>query len=517
MSDLKAAIKERLWRAVDRSSDILSATLTGSFVESAGLEGVSDIDFVVVVEHLDRLVFDRVVRTFEGELEPALAGLGWSLRINPTLGPLKFNDEHTAVLHLMLYSRQRHIDHAVLSPFTVFDWQRSREYRGASMAEVYPVFGLQPRHFFGARRGARDYMRDLLDGQISYRELVCDDTGYAEEKRGKPMTERDRVEFAFHIMRFLMQNLVKLVDRTNAVLPDARLVERYVEVFPDGAGEIRPLWRALAAAKRSRSFTDSPPNLIGHVTRFTERFEGQFRDEFETRAGVHLAFRHAPTDLNAGPGGEVRFLGRSDPPIRPASESDVERVAAAVRALSPEHVFTSPALRCGQSLAAVAAHAALPDAVADARLLEFDYGACEGCTATEARAAHPGLFEAWGRGGDPPFPGGGESSEAVLRRASAFAESCWTPGSRSLTCTHNGVVRLLIARWLGVPAAEAYRLRVPYLTPIRFVCTPRFGLFVDLEPETERQLFQSWSEAGRSAAPEPVGGSARPAHGIEER
>ena len=83
-----------------------------------------------------------LLSAFAAGLSPVLKSAGYALRINPTLGPLKFNDPATAVLHLMFYSRAAHIQHAIASPFTCLDWQRSAVHRGASLAEVYPVFGL---------------------------------------------------------------------------------------------------------------------------------------------------------------------------------------------------------------------------------------------------------------------------------------------------------------------------------------------------------------------------------------
>src|SRR5262245_7038285 len=217
---LKDELCRLLWGVVDRHDFVRSATLTGSFVESAGLEGISDIDFVVVVDRLDKDRMQRLQEDFDLALRPALRVAEFDFRINATLGPLKFNDHRLAVLHLMLYSHESHVSHVINSPFTCLDWQRSAHVRKRSLADVYPVFALQPRHFLGSRRSAKDYLRDLHAGTISYRELVCDDDGYKEETRGKPMTERDRHEFAYHVMRFLMVNSLKLLQRRNTT-PDA--------------------------------------------------------------------------------------------------------------------------------------------------------------------------------------------------------------------------------------------------------------------------------------------------------
>ena len=162
--------------------------MAGSFLEEPSLEGVSDIDLVVVVERLDRQRFDRAVAAFDAALRGELAAAGYDLRINPTLGPLKFNDPATAVLHLMLYTREAHVDHAIASPFTCFDWQRSAARCKRTLAEMFPVFGLQPHHFMSSRRSVRDYLRDFDAGVVSYRELACASDGYS---RGRPQQAHD--------------------------------------------------------------------------------------------------------------------------------------------------------------------------------------------------------------------------------------------------------------------------------------------------------------------------------------
>ena len=198
MSDkqLKHDIIEALWQVTDRHACIQSATLTGSFVNSDSLAGLSDIDFVVVVDELNSDRFETLQAEFQSAVEPLLAMAGDSFRLNPTLGPLKFNAPDLAVLHLMLYSHAAHVEHVINSPFTCLDWQQSACFRKSSLADVYPTFGLQPRHFLSARRSISDYLRDYRARQVSFRELQCDEQGYSEVKRVKPMDNRDRHEFA---------------------------------------------------------------------------------------------------------------------------------------------------------------------------------------------------------------------------------------------------------------------------------------------------------------------------------
>ncbi|MEN6494062.1 MAG: histidine phosphatase family protein [Thermoguttaceae bacterium] len=496
--NLKATIVEAVWRVVDRLDYVRSATIAGSFSTGEGIEGIADIDTILIVDPLDAARFAQLEQDLRGELEPVLATAGYRLRINPTLGPLKFNDPQTAVLHLMLYSEAAHREHVVCSPFTCLDWQRSALWRKARLMDVYPVFGLQPHHFLSARRGTKDYLADLTGSVVTYRELQCDATGYQEVRREKSMTDRDRHEFAYHVMRFLMRNFLKLVHRTNEVEDGEGLLAAYFAVFPEGAEPFARLFRELRRQKTTGQFTFETAELTRQVTGFVEAFERQFREAFETHATRHLVCRHAPTELNQ-PTGEGRiFQGITDVELLPGVPENLDELVRAVEALEPKQVYSSPLRRAVGSLRLVAQRVAgLPAPSLDARLLETNCGACEGLSVGEARRRFPDLFAAWQRREDPCFPDGGENTEAVFQRTWAFVQERFTPrAGSSLTCTHNVVLRCLVGHLLGVPRQDWFRLRIPHLTPVTVLATERFGLFVDLDEDTEREIFAGFLKKG---------------------
>src|SRR5688572_8102916 len=77
-----------LVEALAAVSGVRSVTFTGSFVDKPGLEGISDIDVVVVVDELTAITFDAC-RSAAAATNPALLGLAsHTIRINDTFGPL---------------------------------------------------------------------------------------------------------------------------------------------------------------------------------------------------------------------------------------------------------------------------------------------------------------------------------------------------------------------------------------------------------------------------------------------
>ena len=492
---LKREITDAIWQVADRYDWIRSATITGSFLIDETLASISDIDLVVIVDKLNAGRFAALQTEFDAALRPPLEDRGLRLRINPTLGPLKFNDDSTAVLHLMLYSSEAHREHVIKSPFTCFDWQRSDTYRKHSMAETYPVFGLQPHHFISGRRGVRDYLYDFERAVVSYRELACHETGYEERRCEAPMSARDRYEYAYHVMRFLMQNLLKLLRRNNSAPDGESLLEQFGAVFPKNASIYRPLYLELRRRKKARDFSLPIPRLADLLREFVSDFESQFRTLFFETATRHVVFRHARTKLNEGQGGERRFVGRCDPEIEPVDDQELSGLIHALREASCTAVYASPLKRCQQTLEQIRRQVALPASIPDDRLIEIDYGRCDGLTVGEAKRTWPGLFVAWSRGDDPNFPGG-ENLGDVWARAGAFADHVWREAEgNTAVCTHNVVLRCLVGHGLGVPRTEWHRLEIPHVAPITIVQTREHGWFIDLEESVERRVFANFMES----------------------
>jgi ribonuclease H / adenosylcobalamin/alpha-ribazole phosphatase len=484
---LKEAIRSRLWDVSERLEFVESMTLTGSFVEAESLEGVSDIDCVVVMNRLNASRYQTLISECETALRQLLRDWGYDFHINPTLGPLKFNAPKLAVLHLMMYSQEARIRHARQSPFTCLDWQRSKSFHKKKLADVYPVLGLMPRHFLSSRRSVADYLRDLQQGVVSYRELICTDSDYTEYKRVKPMSVRDRHEFAYHVMRFLMMNLRKLIRRTNETCDNEQLLNDYFMWFPEGAGEVAAFYRSLAEKKKAIDYAEPLPNLQERLQQFAHSFESQFRRVFQETATRHLVLRHAPTAWNGGNGESRIFQGHTDVPILPMRTEDLVRLTSQVRECQPMTAYCSPLQRTGLTLEAIGIRPKI-----DQRLIEQDYGRCEGKTIREVRARWPELFTAWTRGEDPAFPEG-ESLGEVASRVERFANEVLAKSrTRSIICTHNVVLKCLIGQSLGMPRAEWHRLTIPHLAPIELIQTAQLGRFVDISEENEPMIFNNW-------------------------
>lgn len=139
-----------------------------------------------------------------------------------------------------------------------------------------------------------------------------------------------------------------------------------------------------------------------------------------------------------------RHTGRTDIPLTDAGREQARALGARLAGRSFALVLTSPLSRAAET-AALAGFGAVAEA--DDALLEWDYGALEGRRTPDIQADYPD-WSIWAG----PWPDG-ETVEEVGARADRAIGRCLDPGVRgdSLLFAHGHLLRVLAARWLGLP------------------------------------------------------------------
>ena len=148
-----------------------------------------------------------------------------------------------------------------------------------------------------------------------------------------------------------------------------------------------------------------------------------------------------------------QHTGRTDIPLTPRGEQDAAALAPRLAVRSFAKVLSSPSIRARRTCE-LAGFAGV--AVNDPDLFEWDYGRDEGRRTVEIVAERPGwkLF----RDGSP----GGETLAQVAARADRVVAQLRALNADALLFAHRDILRVLVARWVGLPAAEAQRF---YLDP----------------------------------------------------
>jgi broad specificity phosphatase PhoE len=149
--------------------------------------------------------------------------------------------------------------------------------------------------------------------------------------------------------------------------------------------------------------------------------------------------RHGPTEWSRN----GRHTSVTDLPLLPESEDDARDLAPRLAHLDPVLVLTSPRLRARRT----AELAGFADAVVDDDLAEWAYGDYEGITTPVIREGAPG-WSIW-TDGCPD----GESPDEVGARLDRVAARAREADGPVLVFAHGHSLRVLVARWLGLPVS----------------------------------------------------------------
>jgi probable phosphoglycerate mutase len=165
-----------------------------------------------------------------------------------------------------------------------------------------------------------------------------------------------------------------------------------------------------------------------------------------------ILLRHGETEWSrAG-----RHTGRTDLPLTERGEEQARALARVIKGRQFALVLVSPAQRARRTaeLAGATSYDVDPD------LWEWDYGGYEGITTPEIRESRPGWY-LWRDGiipGDADHPG--ETVGHVGERADQAIGRVRPAEGDVLIVAHGHFLRVLAARWLGLPAEEGRHLRL---------------------------------------------------------
>jgi probable phosphoglycerate mutase len=156
---------------------------------------------------------------------------------------------------------------------------------------------------------------------------------------------------------------------------------------------------------------------------------------------VYLA-RHGETAWSVS----GQHTGHSDIPLTENGERNARALGRRLAGLSFALVLASPLQRARRT----AELAGFADrAVVEPDLIEWNYGEYEGRRTAEIRQVRPGWYLF--RDGCP----GGESPEQIGARADRVIARIRSAGGDVLLFAHGHILRVLAARWLGLPPGDA--------------------------------------------------------------
>jgi len=196
-----------------------------------------------------------------------------------------------------------------------------------------------------------------------------------------------------------------------------------------------------------------------------------------------------------------RHTGRTDIPLTKTGRTQAEALGRRLDGHPFSLVLTSPLSRAADT-ASLSGFGA--QAEPDPDLMEWDYGALEGRLTADIRDEYPDWL-IWAG----PWPGG-ETIDQVGARADRVIARCLAPdvAGDALLFSHGHLLRVLGARWLGLPAASGGLFALSTAT------------VSILGWDRDRPVIETWNEdchldaptppAASTAAPHPADRATRP-------
>jgi broad specificity phosphatase PhoE len=169
-----------------------------------------------------------------------------------------------------------------------------------------------------------------------------------------------------------------------------------------------------------------------------------------------LLVRHGVTEWHA----QGRVLGQRDVPLSEDGVAQIEATAAALAEVRVAEIISSPLQRALQSAEVLGARHGI-EVARDPRLTDFQLGRWSGLPRAEI-AVSPDYQRFIASPSSEQIPGG-ESLEEIRRRSVAAIEQAITDnpsGDGIVVVSHSGVLRVLLAHYLGAPVENFHRIRV---------------------------------------------------------
>ncbi len=183
---------------------------------------------------------------------------------------------------------------------------------------------------------------------------------------------------------------------------------------------------------------------------------------------VHLVLmRHGQTEWSA----DGRHTSRTDLALTVEGEREARALAAKLIGRTFEAVVCSPRSRALRT----AELAGLTVTVVDNDLAEWNYGEYEGVTTAEIREHRPD-WSLWTDGAP-----GGESPDDVSARIDRVLHRVSTVDGEVALIGHGHALRVLTARWLGLPARDGALFRLDS------------GTISRLGHEREQSVIEEWN------------------------
>ena len=457
----KAKLKKDIFKTLNKIKDVVSVTLVGSFWEKKSTKDFSDIDIVIILENFSEVKYYQCLKKINNLKLRKYNLTHLKTLINPTFGPLKFNTKNNIVFHIMIYDVKSHINHVIRSPFTCFDWERSSNYSGKSLKEIFPVGKIQLVDFFKSRRGVNSYLDDLNKNHISYQKYIFQNDFYKIIKKKFKINDIHKIEFSFHLCKFLIVNLFKFENQKNKIPNKNETKIIFKKIFNKNYSFYYNNFLNLKILKEKQNNKSNFNNLT-FLKKFTNNFQ-KYLKNYQKQEIIFL--RHGKTKYNDG-----TFLGIGRNPSI-INKKNVFQKLNFLKKKKFKIVYSSSLKR---SIETAETFEKIKNIKITKLLVEKNYGLAEGLNFLQLKMKYPSIIKNWNKQKDPKFPLG-ENDDDILKRINLFQKMLLrntknsTKHSVNVIVTHNALLRCLIGNIFNIPKHLWVKIQIKHLDPLNFI------------------------------------------------
>tara|TARA_E500000178_G_scaffold355842_1_gene430095 strand:+ start:3562 stop:4962 length:1401 start_codon:yes stop_codon:yes gene_type:complete len=452
---------------VTKNKEVISATIVGSYTDKKDLDKIGDIDVVIICKKLNK----KLIINLSKNLLKMNKKLKKKIIINSSFGPLKINSRNSLPVHLMIYDINSHIEHVCASPFTCYDWERSFLNKGLSLKEVFPVNFLQLKDFFKSRRSSKEYLNDLLKNKISVRSYTFSNNKIKLKKHYIKINSRNKGEFVYHIVNFLVLNLNKYLINKNIKINERNFKKLFLKITSqdkDLLNQFLDLKR-----KKEKKSTDYNGNEIQLGKKFIKKYNNFLKSLKEKQTYIDF-IRHAKTNMNKkniflGSGSDpniVKMRKKKSPKYDLIITSNLKRSKSTAKLFKSKKIISTPLLN------------------------EIDYGKIDGKNIEFLKLNHPKIVKSWKKGIDIKFPNG-ESTKNVKQRIFKFLNFLRKIRKKKkiLIITHSYFLRVFLGLFLKFKINKVYKLKISHLEKFEFIKNKNLIL-----PNLERHKMRTFCD-----------------------
>ena len=166
--------------------------------------------------------------------------------------------------------------------------------------------------------------------------------------------------------------------------------------------------------------------------------------------------RHGTTEWNR----EEIFRGRADCALNETGRAEAQAVAAYLREVEIEKIYTSPLSRAAETAGAIAADRRLR-AIPEPAFIDLDFGEWQGLPLKEVRERYPDLYRVWReRPQDATFPGGENLAQVKARAWEGLLRVVQdNPEKTVLIVSHRVITKVLICAALGLDNSHFWQVK----------------------------------------------------------